>query len=107
MGGTALGADGTRVNYSPGGQAVLDQWGSLRYAANTAFVALVYADAITDTVLKARYHDFARRPDRLRARRESARAAATWSASAPTRRAIRTTARRTARGRTSITVPGA
>ena len=42
VGGTALGADGTRVNYSPGGQAVLDQWGSLRYAANTAFIALVY-----------------------------------------------------------------
>jgi endoglucanase len=61
VGGTALGADGTRVNYSPGGQAVLDQWGSLRYAANTAFVALVYSDAITDTVLKARYHDFAKR----------------------------------------------
>ena len=61
VGGTALGADGTRVNYSPGGQAVLDQWGSLRYAANTAFVALIYSDAITDTVLKARYHDFAKR----------------------------------------------
>jgi endoglucanase len=61
VGGTALGADGTRVNYSPGGQAVLDQWGSLRYAANTAFVALVYSDAISDTVLKARYHDFAKR----------------------------------------------
>ena len=61
VGGTALGADGTRVNYSPGGQAVLDQWGSLRYAANTAFIALVYSDAITDTVLKARYHDFAAR----------------------------------------------
>jgi endoglucanase len=59
VGGTALGADGTRVNYSPGGQAVLDQWGSLRYAANTSFIALVYADAITDTVLQARYHDFA------------------------------------------------
>jgi endoglucanase len=59
VGGTALGADGTRVNYSPGGEAVLDQWGSLRYAANTAFVALVYADAVTDPVLKARYHDFA------------------------------------------------
>jgi endoglucanase len=59
VGGTALGADGTRVNYSPGGEAVLDQWGSLRYAANTAFIALVYSDAITDTVLKARYHDFA------------------------------------------------
>jgi endoglucanase len=61
VGGTAHGADGTRVNYSPGGQAVLDQWGSLRYAANTAFVALVYSDAITDTVLKARYKDFAKR----------------------------------------------
>ncbi len=59
IGGTALGADGTRVNYSPGGQAVLDQWGSLRYAANTAFAALIYSDAISDTVLKARYHDFA------------------------------------------------
>ena len=61
VGGTALGADGTRVNYSPGGQAHLDQWGSLRYAANTAFAALVYSDAITDTVLKARYKDFAKR----------------------------------------------
>ncbi|HEY0992909.1 MAG TPA: glycoside hydrolase family 9 protein [Kofleriaceae bacterium] len=59
VGGSALGADGSRVNYSPGGQAVLDQWGSLRYAANTAFIALVYADAITDPALKARYHDFA------------------------------------------------
>jgi endoglucanase len=61
VGGTALGADGTRVNYSPGGQAVLDQWGSLRYAANTAFIALVYSDAITDATLKTRYHDFAKR----------------------------------------------
>jgi endoglucanase len=61
VGGTSLGADGTRVNYSPGGQAVLDQWGSLRYAANTSFIALVYADAITDTTLKTRYHDFAKR----------------------------------------------
>jgi endoglucanase len=59
VGGTALGADGTRVNYSPGGQAVLDQWGSLRYAANTAFLALVYSDSITDPALKARYRDFA------------------------------------------------
>jgi endoglucanase len=61
VGGTALGADGTRVNYSPGGQAVLDQWGSLRYAANTAFIALDYSDSITDTTLKTRYHDFAKR----------------------------------------------
>jgi endoglucanase len=61
VGGTAHGADNTRVNYSPGGQAVLDQWGSLRYAANTSFIALVYADAISDTTLKTRYHDFALR----------------------------------------------
>jgi len=61
VGGTALGADGTKVSYSPGGQAFLDQWGSLRYAANTAFFALVYSDMITDTVLKSRYHDFAKR----------------------------------------------
>jgi chitodextrinase len=59
VGGTELGADGTKVNVSPGGQAVLDAWGSLRYSANTAFVALVYSDAIQDAALKARYHDFA------------------------------------------------
>ncbi len=59
VGGTAFGADGTGVRYSPGGQAVLDQWGSLRYAANTAFVAFVYSDGLTDAALKARYHDFA------------------------------------------------
>jgi endoglucanase len=61
VGGTAHGADGTRVNYSPGGQAVLDQWGSLRYAANTSFAALVYSDAIADATLKARYKEFAKR----------------------------------------------
>ena len=38
------GVNGQRVTYSPGGEAVLDSWGSLRYAANTAFVALVYSD---------------------------------------------------------------
>jgi endoglucanase len=59
VGGTALGADGTKVNTSPGGEAVLDSWGSLRYAANTAFLALVYSDLTTDATLKARYHDFA------------------------------------------------
>jgi hypothetical protein len=60
VGGTALGADGTKVNYSPGGEAVLDQWGSLRYAANTAFAAMVYADSITDATLQARYRTFAK-----------------------------------------------
>jgi endoglucanase len=38
---------------------VLDRWGSLRYAANTAFAALVHSDSITDATRKARYHDFA------------------------------------------------
>jgi endoglucanase len=59
VGGTEYGADGTKVNVSPGGEAVLDQWGSLRYAANTAFIAFVYSDWVTDAVKKARYHDFA------------------------------------------------
>jgi hypothetical protein len=48
-----------RIHYTPGGLAWLDQWGSLRYAANTAFIALVYADGLQDEKLKARYHDFA------------------------------------------------
>lgn len=34
---------GQRVTRTPGGLAWLDQWGSLRYAANTAFLALIYA----------------------------------------------------------------
>src|SRR4051812_40747774 len=54
-----VGVNGDKVRYSPGGEAVLDSWGSLRYAANTAFAALVYSDKTTDTVRKARYHDFA------------------------------------------------
>ncbi|MFF5175830.1 glycoside hydrolase family 9 protein [Micromonospora sp. NPDC000089] len=54
-----VGVNGSRVAYSPGGEAVLDSWGSLRYAANTAFAALVYGDRTTDATRKARYHDFA------------------------------------------------
>jgi len=38
-----VGEDGRRVPTTPGGLAWLDQWGSLRYAANTAFLALIYA----------------------------------------------------------------
>ncbi len=63
VGGTEYGADGTRITYSPGGQAFLDQWGSLRYAANTAFIAFVYSDWLRssggDTTKINRYHDFA------------------------------------------------
>lgn len=55
-----VGVNGDKVRYSPGGEAVLDSWGSLRYAANTAFVALVYSDQLSaDATRKARYHDFA------------------------------------------------
>lgn len=47
-----------RIKYTPGGLAHLDQWGSLRYASNTAFCALAYSDLITDPVKKKRYKDF-------------------------------------------------
>ncbi|HWO63457.1 MAG TPA: glycoside hydrolase family 9 protein [Umezawaea sp.] len=55
------GYNGNKVRYSPGGQAVLDSWGSLRYAANTAFVALVHSDWLKtrDTARATTYHDFA------------------------------------------------
>jgi hypothetical protein len=46
---------------TPGGLACVDSqaFGSLRYAANTAFLALIYSDQLTDPVKKQRYHDFA------------------------------------------------
>ncbi|WP_435735509.1 glycoside hydrolase family 9 protein [Cellulosimicrobium sp. PMB13] len=58
------GYQGQRVRYSPGGQAVLDSWGSLRYAANTAFVALTYGDWLRergDTTRAQTYQDFGER----------------------------------------------
>ncbi|MFK4088873.1 glycoside hydrolase family 9 protein [Kribbella sp. NPDC020789] len=57
------GYNGNRVRYSPGGQAVLDTWGSLRYSANTAFAALVYSDwlATRDSARARTYHDFGAR----------------------------------------------
>jgi len=54
-----VGTGGQRIRYSPGGQAFLDQWGSLRYSADTAFLAFIYSDSLTDATKKARYHDFA------------------------------------------------
>ncbi|HEX8627253.1 MAG TPA: glycoside hydrolase family 9 protein, partial [Catenuloplanes sp.] len=54
-----VGVNGEKVRTSPGGMAVLDSWGALRYAANTSFAALVYSDRTTDAVRKQRYHDFA------------------------------------------------
>lgn len=54
-----VGYGGKRVTYTPGGLAWLDTWGSLRYAENTAFLALVYSDHLADPVKRERYHDFA------------------------------------------------
>jgi endoglucanase len=54
-----VGVKGERIAYTPGGLAWLDTWGSLRYSANTAFIAMVYSDSLKDTDRKARYHDFA------------------------------------------------
>ncbi|GAA3735059.1 glycoside hydrolase family 9 protein [Salinactinospora qingdaonensis] len=53
-----VGVNGEQISYSPGGQAFLDTWGSLRYAANTAFVALTYADWTDDAERAQRYQDF-------------------------------------------------
>ncbi|MBN1313318.1 MAG: glycoside hydrolase family 9 protein, partial [Anaerolineae bacterium] len=49
--------------HTPAGLIVVDGsgWGTLRYAANTAFVSLVYADHLgSSDPLYARYHDFAK-----------------------------------------------
>ena len=39
----------------------MDSWGQLRYAANTAFLALVYSDMLSAGTKKAAYHDFAKK----------------------------------------------
>lgn len=59
VGGTEHGADGTKVSYTPGGHARLDNWGSLRYASTTALFAFMYSDFTNDSVKKSRYYDFA------------------------------------------------
>lgn len=53
------GRDGRRVQYTPGGLAWLNNWGALRYAANTAFLAFVYSDTVVD--YRNMYFRFARR----------------------------------------------
>ncbi|WP_137939691.1 glycoside hydrolase family 9 protein [Chitinivorax sp. B] len=52
---------GERVTYTPGGLAWLDQWGSLRYAMNAAFLAAVYTDVVQDAAKRQQYRDFALR----------------------------------------------
>ncbi len=47
---------------SAGGVMVVDTWGVLRYAANTAFVAQYYSDRLDENnPRKAKYHQFAKR----------------------------------------------
>src|SRR5580698_8048643 len=57
------GFDGTEVSYSPGGEAFLNTWGSLRYSANAAFLALEFSNYLTannlDPTRAATYHNFA------------------------------------------------
>jgi endoglucanase len=55
------GCNGARVTYTPKGLAVMDQWGSLRYATTTAFLANVYAgwSGCPDSKVKT-YKDFAK-----------------------------------------------
>jgi len=55
----SVGSNGKQIKYV-GKLAWLDQWGSLRYATTTAFLANVYSDFISDTTLKSRYTTFAK-----------------------------------------------
>lgn len=57
------GFGGSEVSYSPGGEAFLNQWGSLRYSANAAFTALEFSSYLTanslDPARATTYHNFA------------------------------------------------
>jgi endoglucanase len=57
------GFNGSSVSYSPGGEAFLDQWGSLRYSSNAAFLALEFSRYLTannlDPTRATAYHNFA------------------------------------------------
>jgi len=53
------GYNSEQITYTPGGLAWLTQWGSLRHAANTAFLAFVYSDVTTDSLKSQKYYDFA------------------------------------------------
>jgi endoglucanase len=51
---------GGGITYSPGGLAWLDTWGSLRYAANSSFIAFVWADDTHgNAAKKTGYRNFA------------------------------------------------
>ncbi len=54
--------NGAHVNYSPGGEAQVDVWGTARYSANAAFLALDFGNWLksqsTDPTRQQAYHDF-------------------------------------------------
>lgn len=53
---------GGGVTYTPGGLAWLDQWGSLRYAANASFLAFVWSDSsLGNAAKKPQYRAFSER----------------------------------------------
>ena len=54
-----MGRNGRRINTTSGGLAWLSPWGSLRYAANTAFLAFVYSDTFRKN--RDRHRSFAER----------------------------------------------
>jgi endoglucanase len=57
------GVNGQHVNMSPGGEAQVDVWGTARYAANEAYLALEFSNWLkaqgTDATRQKAYHDFA------------------------------------------------
>ncbi len=57
------GFNGAKVSYSPGGEAFLDTWGSLRYSSDAAFLALEFSNYLTannlDGTRATTYHNFA------------------------------------------------
>lgn len=56
-----VGYNGNQIKYTPGGLAWMTNWGVLRHATTTAFLATVYADFISDEKLKTRYSEFAKK----------------------------------------------
>jgi len=53
------GCDGEQIKYTPEGLAWVDQWGSLRYATTTAFLAGIYSESDECTKSKKeKYQDF-------------------------------------------------
>jgi PKD repeat protein len=48
---------GKGPSFTPSGFPILDQWGSNRYAANTAFLLMKYSDLTDDEDLQAKYYN--------------------------------------------------